>query len=414
MSGSVEAGTTVARHSGLLARRTGTATLPLHGGSAPGWLFGRMVRLARAVVCALVEDVGPEGVLRRLCDPFWFQAFGCVLGFDWHSSGLTTTVCAALKEGLRGLSAEVGLLVAGGKGAASRRTPDELRAYGDRFGLDADRLVYASRLSAKVDNNAVQDGYRLYHHTFFVTRTGAWAVVQQGMREEDRTARRYHWLGESVCDFVCEPHAAVCADRTVPTLNLVARESEEARRIITELSWERPERLMRELRAALSMPARHHVTVEDLDPGRLQRVFLRTYEAQVASFEALLGLPGVGAKTLRALALLSELLAGAPPSWRDPARFAFAHGGKDGHPYPVDRITYDRTVTVLEDAVRRARLGHRDRLEALRRLHRSLDPSQTTHTSEVEEAFPRGTDCGDRRNRKGGVWTRGSVGPGGV
>ncbi len=353
-------------------RRTGIATLPLHGGSAPRWLFERMVRLARAVVGALVEEVGPEGVLRRLSDPFWFQAFGCVLGFDWHSSGLTTTVCGALKEGLRGLEREVGLVVAGGKGAASRRTPDELRAYGDRLGLDADRLVYASRLSAKVDNNAVQDGYQLYHHTFFVTHTGAWAVVQQGMREQDRTARRYHWLGERVRDFVCEPHAAVCAECVVPTLNLVARESDRARQAMTALSRERPERLAAELQQVLSLPARHHVTLEDLDPRRLERAFLSTYQAQAASFEALLGLPGVGAKTLRALALLSELLAGAPPSWRDPARFAFAHGGKDGHPYPVDRATYDRTVAVLEDALRRAHLGHRDRLEALRRLHQAV------------------------------------------
>jgi hypothetical protein len=329
-----------------------------------------MTRLARAVVLALVEDGGPEEVLRRLSDPFWFQAFGCVLGFDWHSSGLTTTVCGALKEGLRGVEHEAGLAVAGGKGAASRRTPDELRVYGDRFGFDADRLVYASRLSAKVDNSAVQDGYQLYHHTFLVTRSGAWAVVQQGMRESDGTARRYHWLGEAVQDFVCEPHAAVCAERTAPTLNLVARESGTARKAMTELSRERPEHLVAELDRALRLPSRHHVLASDLDPKKVGRILLRTYEAQAAHFEALLALPGVGARTLRALALLSELLAGAPPSWRDPARFAFAHGGKDGHPYPVDRDTYDRTVAVLEGAVRKARLGQTDRLEALRRLHR--------------------------------------------
>ncbi len=352
--------------------RTGTATLPLHWGTAPRWLFDRMARLARAVVCALVEEVGPEGVLRRLSDPFWFQAFGCLLGFDWHSSGLTTTVCGALKEGLRGLEHNLGVAVAGGKGRASRRTPSELEFLGDRWGLDAHRLVYASRMSAKVDSHAVQDGYQLYHHTFFVTRTGAWAVVQQGMREADRTARRYHWLGETMSDFVCEPHAAVCADRTVPTLNLVAQESEAARQAITALSRERPEALRRELQLVLTLPARHRVQISDLNPDRVERVLLRTYEAQAKDFEALLALPGVGARTLRALALLSELLAGAPPSWRDPARFSFAHGGKDGHPYPVDREIYDRTVAVLEDAVRRARLGHTERLEALRRLHRSV------------------------------------------
>ncbi len=341
-----------------------------------------MVCLARAVVDALVEDVGPEGVVRRLVDPCWFQAFGCLLGFDWHSSGVTTTVCAALKEGLRGTERAVGLVVAGGKGAASRRTPDELTRYGDRFGLDADRLIYASRLAAKVDNNAVQDGYQLYHHTFFVTLHGQWAVVQQGMREEDLTARRYHWLGEAGKSFVHEPHAAVCCDRTGPTLNFVAAESEAARRTVTDLSRESPQYLVdelvrireKELPSAwgtdLALPAHHAVTTSDIHPERLASTLLRTYEAQATSFEVLLGLPKVGAKTLRALALLSEILAGVPVSWRDPARFAFAHGGKDGHPFPVDRATYDRTIGVLEHAVRRARLGEPDRLSALRRLHR--------------------------------------------
>lgn len=345
--------------------RSGTATLPLHGGRAPRWLFERMARLARGVVAALVEDLGPEGVVRRLADPFWFQAFGCLLGFDWHSSGVTTTVCGALKEGLRGTEGDLGLLVAGGKGAASRQTPAQLRAYGDRFGLDADRLIYASRLAAKVDNNAVQDDYQLYHHSFFATVSGAWAVVQQGMREQDRTARRYHWLGEAVKDFVCEPHAAICCDHRRPTLNLVASECEAARVAITDLSRRAPAFLV----AELTLPGRHGISLADLHPQRLSAVFLKTYEAQAASFEALLGLSGVGARTLRALALLSEVLAGTPLSWRDPARFAFAHGGKDGHPFPVDRTTYDRTIAVLDDAIRRARLGEPDRLRALRRLH---------------------------------------------
>jgi hypothetical protein len=368
-------------------RRAGTATLPLHGGRAPRWLFERMVLLARAVVEALVEGIGPDGVMRRLADPFWFQAFGCLLGFDWHSSGVTTTVCGALKEALRGREREIGLAAAGGKGAASRRTPEELGRYGDRFGFHADRLVYASRLSAKVDNNAVQDGYQLYHHTFFVTLDGRWAVVQQGMRDTDRTARRYHWLGDAVSSFVEEPHAAVCCDRASPTLNFVAAESGGARRTITTLSHEPPRVLMEELtrlaaaairerpdahNRELVMPARHAVRADDIRPERLAGALLRTYEAQAASFEALLGLPNVGAKTLRALALLSEVLAGTPVSWRDPARFAFAHGGKDGHPFPVDRVAYDRTIAILEDGVRRARLGEPDRLAALRRLHRAV------------------------------------------
>src|SRR5579884_1976795 len=337
--------------------RVGLATLPLHSGAAPRWLFERMVRLSRALVAALVEDLGPEGVLRRLADPFWFQALGCLLGFDWHSSGVTTTVCAALKAGLRGLEREFGLVVAGGKGAASRRTPEELREAGARWGLDADRLVHASRLAAKVDSNALQDGYRLYHHTFVATLRGGWAVS----------------------DFVCEPHAAVCCDTTGPCLNLVASESASARQAITELARERPAPLLRELARlqasagpgvlSLTMPRRHAVALADIDPRRLATALLQTYEAQAPTFEALLGLPGIGARTLRALALLSEVLAGTPLSWRDPTRFSFAHGGKDGHPFPVDRTTYDRTVAVLEDALRRARLGEPDRLRALRRLH---------------------------------------------
>jgi hypothetical protein len=339
-----------------------------------------MVRLARAAVEAVVEEVGPAGVLRRLADPFWFQAFGCLLGFDWHSSGVTTTVCGALKEGLRGTEGALGLLVAGGKGAASRRTPMELTAYGERLGLDPGPLIYASRLAAKVDNNALQDGYQLYHHTFFVTRDGSWTVVQQGMRPVDQTARRYHWLGEAVESFVCEPHAAICCDYTGPALNLVAAESAAARTTITALASEPPGRLLAELARVqkpaaspsqpdLELPARHTVEWTDIHPQRLAGTLLRTYEAQAPSFEALLGLPGVGARTLRALALLSEVLAGAPPSWRDPARVAFAHGGKDGHPFPVDRTTYDRTIALLEDAVRRARLGEPERLQAIRRLH---------------------------------------------
>jgi len=329
-----------------------------------------MTRLSRAIVAALVEDGGPETVLRRLSDPFWFQALGCLLGFDWHSSGVTTTVCGALKEGLRGTERELGLLVAGGKGRASRRTPQELRDYGDRFGLDAALLVYASRLSAKVDNNAVQDGYQLYHHTFILTTSGRWAVIQQGMRAEDRTARRYHWLGERVGSFVREPHAAVCGDARAETLNLVAAEGEEARGAMATLARRPVGELTSHLEELehLALPPRHAILARDLNPARLAGVFLHVYEAQPQTFEALLGLPKVGAKTLRALALLSELLAGAPLSWRDPARYAFAHGGKDGIPFSVDRATYDRTTGILEEAVRRARIGEPERLQALRRL----------------------------------------------
>jgi len=351
--------------------RTGQAILPLHGGKAPRWLFERMVRLARGVALAIVEDRGPLELLRRLSDPYWFQAFGCVLGFDWHSSGVTTTVCGALKEALAGLERDSGIHAAGGKGAASRRTPAELEAHCGRLGRDPAPLVYASRMSAKVDNTAVQDGFQIYHHSFFFLADGTWCVVQQGMNEEARLARRYHWLSEKVEDFVCEPHAAVCAARPEErVLNMVAREGGASREASARLARERPEALRAEIgrAAALVLPRRHDVRREDIDSSRLASTLLKTYERQPAGFESLLGIEGVGPKTVRALALLGEIIHGAPPSFRDPARFSFAHGGKDGHPYPVDRATYDRSVEYLRGAVRRARIGHPDRLRALRAL----------------------------------------------
>ncbi|WP_423244384.1 DUF763 domain-containing protein [Desulfofundulus thermobenzoicus] len=351
------------------------ANLPLHGGKCPAWLFGRMTRMTRALIEAMVADTGPAGVLRRLSDPFWFQALGCALGFDWHSSGLTTTVCGALKEALKDCAGQLGLFVAGGKGRTSRRTPDEILAYAERFPIScsAEELVYASRMSAKVDNSAVQDGYQLYHHTFIFTATGQWAVIQQGMNENNRQARRYHWLGESVKDFVCEPHQAVCCDRRGETLNLVARESDPARRVISELAREKPERLLRDLtllqeKDMLRLPARHRVELADIHPQNLHRVLLKSYERQPENFAALLATPGVGPKALRALSLLSELAYGTPPSYRDPARYSFAHGGKDGHPYPVDRATYDLTIAFLQKALAESRLGRGEKLDAFKRL----------------------------------------------
>lgn len=355
-----------------MGRRTGSAELPLHTGRAPRWLFDRMARLARALVEVIVVEEGPAGFLRRLSDPFWFQAFGCVLGFDWHSSGLTTTVCGALKVGLTGAETDTGIFVAGGKGRASRRTPTELRGRADRVGLDGDRLAYTSRMTAKVDSAAVQDGHQIYHHSFFLTDDGGWAVVQQGMNEGRRTARRYHWLGSRVEDLVCEPHAAICSQaRETRVLDLVARTATGARNASAEIARDRPHRTRREIRRLLhlQLPARHHIDLRrDLNPRNLDHVLLRTYEAQPPDFESLLALRGVGAKSLRALALISELAYGEPASFRDPARYSFAHGGKDGHPYPVDTETYDRSVEWLRQAVARARIGRTDRLHALRRL----------------------------------------------
>jgi hypothetical protein len=350
--------------------RTGYAQLPLHGGKAPAWLFSRMVRLSRELLGHLVEEHGPDEVLRRLSDPFWFQALGCVLGFDWHSSGVTTTVTGALKEAMRGRERDFGLLAAGGKGAVSRRTPAEVTSACDKLSRDPAPLVHASRTTAKVDSAAVQDGYQLYHHAFFFTPAGGWCVVQQGMSDATRTARRYHWLSESVASFVNEPHAAVCCDARSTVLNLVAGESAAVRTASAELARRPPAETIAALDRLpeLVMPHHHDVRGADIDRRYLQKVLLRTYERAPEDFETLLGVPGVGAKTLRALALASELVYGTRASTRDPARFSFAHGGKDGHPYPVDRETYDRTIEVLGAAVRRARVGETDRVQALQRL----------------------------------------------
>ena len=350
--------------------RTGFAHLPLHGGKAPRYLFERMVPLSREIVLFIAREFGREEVLRRLSDPYWFQAFGCVLGFDWHSSGLTTTVCGALKEGLRGVDRELGLHVAGGKGATSRKTPSEIEATCARIGRDAAPLVYASRISAKVDNAAVQDGYQLYHHAFVFTDDGEWCVVQQGMNDETSMARRYHWLSEQVADYVAEPHAAICCDSTSTTLDLVAAQSAPVRSASAMLAAQSPHTTLEALGhlPTLDMPRRHHVSAIDIDPRRLQKVLLRTYEAAPADFEALLSMEGVGAKTLRALALTSELVYGTRASRRDPARFSFAHGGKDGTPFPVDRETYDRTIDVMRSALNAARIGRNEKIHAFRRL----------------------------------------------
>ena len=348
--------------------RTGFAHLPLHGGKAPRYLFERMVPLSREIVVYIAREFGRAEVLRRLSDPYWFQAFGCVLGFDWHSSGLTTTVCGALKEGMRGLDRELGIFVAGGKGATSRKTPAEIAAACERIGRDASPLVYASRMSAKVDSAAVQDGYQLYHHAFVFTGDGQWCVVQQGMSDETSMARRYHWLSDTATDFVAEPHAAICCDTKTATLDLTAAESAAVR----VASAQAPHATLEALGhlPTLDMPRRHAVVASDIDPKRLQKVLLRTYETAPADFEALLGVEGVGAKTLRALALTAELVYGTQASRTDPARFSFAHGGKDGTPFPVDRSTYDKTIDIMHNALNAARVDRSEKVHAFRRLAR--------------------------------------------
>jgi hypothetical protein len=373
------------------------AELPLHGGKAPPWLFARMWRMAGAITMAVVDAYGPAQMLRRLSDPWWFQAFGCVLGFDWHSSGLTTVTCGAMKEAYRHFGRDLGIHVAGGKGGVSRHTPDEIAESSDGAGIaDAEKLVYASRMSAKVDSAAVQDGYQLYHHCFMFSEAGQWCVVQQGMNDQTRYARRYHWLGETVNDFVCEPHNAItdlaeAARRPAAgeqlLLNMVAAEAYANRNASVELTAWRPDKLLSELERitagpTLFAPAAHPVPDSQINADRLKHIVCSLHEQHPADFAALLGAKGVGPATVRSLSLLAELIYDAPASHRDPAQdpagrgdrkwadYSYAHGGKDGHPFPVDRELYDRNIAILTDAVRKSRIGDSERTDALKRLAR--------------------------------------------
>ncbi len=353
-------------------RRTGVANLPLHGGKAPAWLFNRMVKLAREMMRIMVEDSGPGIVLNRFADPFWFQAFGCLLGFDWHSSGLTTTLTGAVKEALKGMEGELGLAIAGGKGKVSRKTPEEVERIGEVLGVDPGPIVYASRMSAKVDNTALQDGYQLYHHVIVFTKSGEWAVVQQGMNKETRYARRYHWLSTHLESFIEEPHSAVCSSKRSVPLNMVAKESRGVREGVVHLAKENdPARLMEEIKRVkqVNMPERHFITIEDINVSRLKKGLINVHERVPNNFQELLETPGLGPKTLRALALTAEVLYGTPISFKDPARFSFAHGGKDGHPFPVDRRTYDETIETLRSMVSRMSVSPQEKNRAHNRLN---------------------------------------------
>ena len=331
-----------------------------------------MTRLSREITIYLVREFGASEMLRRLSDPFWFQAFGCVLGFDWHSSGVTTTVCGAVKEGLRDIDRELGLFAAGGKGGTSRQTPRQIADICERTGGDGDRLVYASRMTAKVDSAAVQDGYQLYHHAFFFSSSNEWCVVQQGMSDATRMARRYHWLSEHVASFVNEPHEAVCCDERGETLNMVAHESADARVGVAELASQPPNVVLQTMAKIpeLEMPVRHTLFPElDVPDRQMHTILTSTYDRAPKDFESLLGIAGVGPKTVRALALASELLHGKSASFRDPARFAFAHGGKDGTPFPVDRQTYDRTIELFGKALNGAAIDRSEKVQAFKRLN---------------------------------------------
>ena len=395
-----------------MIRNSGHADLPLHTGTVPRWLADRMMVLGTLITESLVENFGPDEVLVRLSDPLWFQSFGAVMGMDWHSSGITTSVMYALKRGLNPRAKELGIYVCGGRGKYSRLTPDELLEIASREGLNGDELVRNSKLVAKVDNNAVQDGFQLYQHNFVLTRNGNWTVVQQGMNGAEKKARRYHWCSTKLRSFVEEPHSGVVGDNRGKILNLTDTEAKGARNSILEMSREEPERMLREIvqigkpasqmilmqdgksvggvagvstalpeqqelfpelqetnERSIVMPTHHEVLAQDVDLKRLGGVLATAYESQPKDFESLMLTPGLGPRTLQSLALVSEVIYGTPSRFTDPARFSFAHGGKDGHPFPVPLKIYDESIRVLRDSIEKSKLGYKDKSDCIRRLH---------------------------------------------
>lgn len=394
-----------------MPKRTGVADLPLHTGTVPRWLADRMRDLGRLIAESIVENYGKKEFLVRLSDPLWFQSFGAVMGMDWHSSGITTSVMYALKRGLNPIARDLGIYVCGGRGKFSRETPTELLQIADQTGVDGNYLKRTSSLCAKVDNTAVQDGFQLYQHNFIVTDEGDWAVVQQGMNTDARAARRYHWCSSNLRSFVEEPHAGVVGENRGQILNLTHQEAGITRNSILELTHENPDRMMREIRQMVTpsssmvvspqmdlfapivapdgtpvrlgsrdpivanssrdciMPSRHEVRAEDVDLKRLGGVLATAYESDPKDFESLLLTPGLGPRTLQSLTLVSEVINGTPSRFRDPARYSFAHGGKDGHPFPVPTRVYDESIRVLKGAIEKAKIGDRDKMDCLNRLH---------------------------------------------
>ncbi len=348
--------------------KRGTADLPLHYGTVPAWLAQRMSLLGGAIVEAIVIEYGRSALLQRLSDPFWFQSLGCVLGMDWHSSGITTSVMNALKKAVNKRSGELGVYICGGRGKSSLQTPVELLEVASKTGLNGDELVRHSRLSAKVDNTAVQDGFQLYLHSFVVTREGEWAVIQQGMNPNERMARRYHWLSSSLRSFIEEPHTSVCGRNQGLILNLTDKQAMPTKEGIIGLLQHEPDKLLREV--SIILPRHHEVRAEDVNMKRLGAALILAHETNVADMESLLMLEGVGPRTLQSLTLVSEVVHGTPSRFSDPARFSFAHGGKDGHPFPVPTRVYDETIEIFDKAIHQSRLGDKDKLDALKNLSR--------------------------------------------
>jgi hypothetical protein len=350
-------------------KRSGIADLPLHAGRVPEWLALRMTRLGTAISESILAYYGTAELLTRLSDPFWFQALGCVMGMDWHSSGITTSVLGALKRGLNPRAGELGIYLCGGRGRHSRRTPEELRAAAERTGLNGEELVRTSRLTARVDNNAIADGFQLYLHTFIVSAAGDWAVVQQGMNGSSGLARRYHWHSAGVRDFTCQPHAAIVGENQGEIMNLVDSQAKPAQHALLAMAREAPGRTLSEFRK-LAAPRHHDVRAEDVDQKRLGAVLALAYEREFRDFASLLLLESLGPRTLQSLALIAEVVHGTPTRFSDPARFSFALGGKDGHPFPVPLKTYDESIAVLRNSLDRAKLGDPEKLDGFARLDR--------------------------------------------
>ena len=369
-----------------MIKRTGHADLPLHVGTVPKWLADRMMQMGTLIVESIIENFGKKEVLVRLSDPLWFQSLGAVMGMDWHSSGITTSVMYALKRGINSRAREFGLCICGGRGKYSRKTPDELQFLADATGLDGTKLINSSKLVAKVDSTAVQDGFQLYMHNFILSSEGDWTVVQQGMNVNTKTARRYHWSSENLRSFIEEPHSGITGENKGLILNLTDRHAKSTRERILSFTKENPDRMISEIKnimkhensiyeinrqRTITMPAHHDVKAKDVNLKRLGAVLATAYEAEPKDFESLLLTQGLGPRTIQSLTLVSEIIYGTPSRFEDPARFSFAHGGKDGHPFPVPLKVYDESIRVLHESIARSKLGYKDKSECIKRLHKT-------------------------------------------
>lgn len=364
-------------------KRSGVADLPLHGGRVPQWLATRMTTLGTAISESVIHHYGTSALLSRLSDPFWFQALGSVMGMDWHSSGITTSVLGALKRGLNPRSHELGVYICGGRGKHSRNTPAELRAIADKTGLDGDVLVRTSRLAAKVDNNAIVDGFQIYLHGFILTKDGEWAIVQQGMNENSRLARRYHWHSATVKDFTCEPHAGIVGENEGLIQNLVDQHAKPAQDALLTVANDHPQRTLTEV-MKMRMPMHHDVRAKDVDLKRLGAVLAVSHDQKMRDFASLLLLENVGPRTLQTLAMIAEVIHGTPTRFADPARFSFALGGKDRHPFPVPLKTYDESIAILRRSLDAAKVGDTDKMDGMKRLEKFVRVVEQRYSPEAD------------------------------